>query len=299
MPTPAAALLRGGRCLVAPNLLQPAIAPAIPPVELVTDGILLVVILVVILRGPELTGLGDIDGDLVVESPRQFGPGLQRRLALCLGLPENLRSVGGAAIAELPVAIERVDVAPVHREQRLVAHYLRIVGDLHHLRMAGAAADHLLVARVPHVAAHESGDGGFDAVQLVVGRLHAPETAAREGGDRLCRGQRPGQHRAERQRQCECEDTVSHAEVLSSGNSSPSGTKRSARPLLHQRWPVGGGPSSKTWPWWPPQRMQWYSVRGRISLKSSLVSTRPSMGWVKLGQPVPLSNLSSLANSGR
>ena len=39
-----------------------------------------------------------------------------------------------------------------------------------------------------------------------------------------------------------------------------------ATPLLHQRLPVGGGPSSKTWPWWPPQRIQWYSVRGKISL---------------------------------
>jgi hypothetical protein len=27
-------------------------------------------------------------------------------------------------------------------------------------------------------------------------------------------------------------------------------------PLLHQRFPVGGGPSLKTWPWWPPQRAQ-------------------------------------------
>ena len=29
-----------------------------------------------------------------------------------------------------------------------------------------------------------------------------------------------------------------------------------ATPLLHQRFPVGGGPSLKTWPWWPPQRAQ-------------------------------------------
>jgi hypothetical protein len=44
------------------------------------------------------------------------------------------------------------------------------------------------------------------------------------------------------------------------------GINFNATPLLHQRLPVGCGPSSKTWPWWPPQRMQWYSVRGRISL---------------------------------
>ena len=40
------------------------------------------------------------------------------------------------------------------------------------------------------------------------------------------------------------------------------GMNLSATPLLHQRWLVGGGPSSNTWPWWPPQRLQWYSVRG-------------------------------------
>ena len=33
-----------------------------------------------------------------------------------------------------------------------------------------------------------------------------------------------------------------------------------------ERRPVGFGPSSKTCPWCPPQRMQWYSVRGQISL---------------------------------
>src|SRR5690606_4834138 len=60
----------------------------------------------------------------------------------------------------------------------------------------------------------------------------------------------------------------------------------------------GAGPSSNTWPWWPPQRAQWYSVRGRISLKSRRVSTAPSTGWKKLGQPVPLSNLAPDSNRG-
>jgi hypothetical protein len=34
----------------------------------------------------------------------------------------------------------------------------------------------------------------------------------------------------------------------SSGSGSPSATNCSATPLLHQRWPVGLGPSLKTWP---------------------------------------------------
>src|SRR5688572_18039804 len=83
------------------------------------------------------------------------------------------------------------------------------------------------------------------------------------------------------------------------GRGVPAGMKRSARPLLHQRCPVGLGPSSKTWPWWPPQRAQWYSVRGRISLKSRRVDTRPASGRKKLGQPVPLSNLVEESNSAR
>ena len=53
--------------------------------------------------------------------------------------------------------------------------------------------------------------------------------------------------------------------VLSDGGVCPCGTNFSARPLLHQRRPVGGGPSANIWPWWPLQRTQWYSVLGTIS----------------------------------
>src|SRR5215510_9741817 len=74
---------------------------------------------------------------------------------------------------------------------------------------------------------------------------------------------------------------------------------RNATPLLHQRSPVGGGPSSKTCPWWPPQRTQWYSVRGKISLKSRLVTNTPGIVVKKLGQPVPLSYFIAEEKSGR
>jgi len=40
------------------------------------------------------------------------------------------------------------------------------------------------------------------------------------------------------------------------GRDSPVGTNWRANPLLHQRCPVGGGPSLKTWPWCPPHRTQ-------------------------------------------
>src|SRR5215510_11296893 len=74
---------------------------------------------------------------------------------------------------------------------------------------------------------------------------------------------------------------------------------RNATPLLHQRSPVGGGPSSNTCPWWPPQRTQRYSVRGQISLKSRLVVNTSGIVVKKLGQPVPLSNFIADVNSGR
>ena len=45
--------------------------------------------------------------------------------------------------------------------------------------------------------------------------------------------------------------------------------------------------------------MQWYSVRGRIILKSVFVPTRPSIAWKKLGQPVPLSYFAADSKSGR
>lgn len=48
-----------------------------------------------------------------------------------------------------------------------------------------------------------------------------------------------------------------------------------------------------------PQRRQWYSVRGTISLKSTLVPMALARGCQKLGQPVPLSYLALELNSGR
>src|SRR6266487_2442380 len=77
------------------------------------------------------------------------------------------------------------------------------------------------------------------------------------------------------------------------------GMNRSATPLLHQRCPVGGGPSSNTCPWWPPQRTQCYSVRGQINLKSRLVVNASGIVVKKLGQPVPLSNFIAEVKSGR
>ena len=62
--------------------------------------------------------------------------------------------------------------------------------------------------------------------------------------------------------------------------------------------PSGLGPSSNTWPRWPPQRAQCTSVR---AIMRAGVARRcrppPSSGWKKLGQPVPDSNFVEDRNS--
>ena len=58
---------------------------------------------------------------------------------------------------------------------------------------------------------------------------------------------------------------------------------------MQYRKPVGGGPSLKTWPRWPPQRGQCTSVRLSPKLLSSLVWIALAIGFQKLGQPVWLS----------
>src|SRR3954470_14257475 len=76
------------------------------------------------------------------------------------------------------------------------------------------------------------------------------------------------------------------------------GSNFSDTPFMQYRSPVGPGPSGKTWPRWPPQRAQLTSVRLIPWLLSGTSSTAPATaGSVKLGQPVPESNLASELNS--
>ena len=67
--------------------------------------------------------------------------------------------------------------------------------------------------------------------------------------------------------------------------------------LMQYRFPVGGGPSSKTWPRCAPQRAQTTSSRCMPKLSStSILTLRGEIGSKKLGQPVPDSNLLPYAN---
>ena len=77
------------------------------------------------------------------------------------------------------------------------------------------------------------------------------------------------------------------------------GSNFTATPFMQYRSPVGGGPSLKTWPRCPPQRLQCTSVRVTKNDRSWDVPMALSSGCQKLGQPVPLSYLVSEENSGR
>ena len=67
---------------------------------------------------------------------------------------------------------------------------------------------------------------------------------------------------------------------------------------MQYRRPVGGGPSSNTWPRCPPHRLQCTSVRVMPKLRSVVLPMAPSMGAKKLGHPVRLSNLRSAVKRG-
>ena len=75
---------------------------------------------------------------------------------------------------------------------------------------------------------------------------------------------------------------------------------RSAAELTQYRSPPSArGPSLKTWPRWLSPCAERTSVRIIRWVKSRFSTTlAASIGLVKLGQPVPLSNLLTDANSG-
>src|SRR5256714_546257 len=71
-----------------------------------------------------------------------------------------------------------------------------------------------------------------------------------------------------------------------------------AAEFMQSRSPVGCGPSGNRCPRCASQRLHTTSVRDMPSVRSVCSSTAPSdAGCVKLGQPVPESNLSSARNS--
>src|SRR2546428_9653138 len=169
------------RRLVAPQLLQPRVAAAVPAIELVAHGILLVVALVVLLGRVERGRRHDLGRDRAPEALREALLRLLRQAALRVVVVEDRGAVLVAVVAELRLRRERVDVVPEDVEQLLVSELAGVVDDLDRLGVARAARRHLLVGGVLGVAARVADGGRDDPVQLLEGRLHAPEASAGEG----------------------------------------------------------------------------------------------------------------------
>lgn len=93
---------------------------------------------------------------------------------------------------------------------------------------------------------------------------------------------------------------------FSSGLLFPLGLKVRATLLIQNRWPVGSGPSSNTWPRWASQFLQRTSVPALPRLLSGRrmmevwLSSCSHVPWasLKAGQPVPESYLASELKSG-
>src|SRR5438477_3611621 len=170
-----------------PQLLQPGITSAAGSVELVPHRIFDVKILVIIFSAPELSGRHDRCDDIVLERfrLREHPLGDLGEAFLLVGVIEDRGAVLASYVAKLPVSHGRIDVFPEHFEELFVSHLLRLVGDLHNLRAPRGSRGHLLVAGILLGSPHIAGGRGDHARQGVVGRFHAPETAARKCGYRL------------------------------------------------------------------------------------------------------------------
>src|SRR5690606_4781672 len=138
-----------------PQLLEPCRPPARELVEVVTERVALVVILMVVLGGVELGRRDDLGDDLAGQHAALLELLLRalRELALMLVVIKDRAAVLVASIAELPAGIERVDVVPEDFEQRVVGDDLAVVLDLHGFGMSGVAPGYLLVLRVRHAPA--------------------------------------------------------------------------------------------------------------------------------------------------
>src|SRR5215468_10068538 len=170
--------------LLAPQLLEPGVAAAIEPVELIANGILQVVILMILFGLVERPGWDDRRLDRLLEALLHRRLRGFRQRPLLLAMIEDRAAVLVAVIAELPILRQRIDVVPKRVEQLVIAHLGRVVHDLHRFGMPGAAVRDLLVAGIGGVPAGVARGGADHAVDLVEVGLYAPETAAGEGCNR-------------------------------------------------------------------------------------------------------------------
>src|SRR5262245_50229631 len=151
----------------------------------VSARMLLQIVLVVLLRRPELSRGNDLGDDRTLPLAR----GVDARFHL-LGdafllvvQVEDGRAVLRPRVVPLPVHGGRVVHAEEPAEQLLVRQPGRVEYDAHRFGVAGPTGLHLLVGGVGGVAAGVADDGLDHAGDLPQDLLHPPEAAARQQGD--------------------------------------------------------------------------------------------------------------------
>src|SRR5665647_3559791 len=112
----------------APDLLQPLIAAAIPPVELIFRRILPIEILVIVLGFVERSGRHDLRIDRLLELGLDLFLGGFRQFPFLVIVHEDRAAILLAAVAELRVLHERIDVVPEIDEQLFVSDFARVIG---------------------------------------------------------------------------------------------------------------------------------------------------------------------------
>ena len=124
------------------------------------------------------------------------------RAPFLIGLHENRAGIAWPPVTELTARIGGVDRAQEQMHQPVIRQDRGIIGDLHHLQMAGAAAHDIAVAGVGHGPARKARhhiDHARDGFKI---GLDAPETAARQNDAADIGGVgamgRQGQHCAKR-----------------------------------------------------------------------------------------------------
>ncbi len=227
-------------------------------------------------------------------------PSLSRRCSAALRNKRRSPIDTASRVVSLAVERRRVVHAEEETKQLFVADQSWIEANFDRLGVAGCAFMHGFVIGVgggsPGVAdfrCHHAREFSDDL-------LHAPETAAGQGGHFQLRGGRLRRRacfaRAVRGKQ-RLELAVTFRRQALDGNEAQRG-RVDAVPLFG-RPGVGAGPSENRWPRWESPARDRTSVRSIPSDASLRVAIWPaSIGRVKLGQPVPESNLSSELKSG-
>jgi hypothetical protein len=126
---------------IAPQFVEPLIAPAAVAVKFVANRILDIVVLMIVLCRVELRGLGDLRDNHAVKWLVFFQllfRGFGELLLLCIVI-KNAGAVLTAVIAKLAVFDRGIDIDPKHVEQFLLGNLCRIINHLDSLRVTGGA----------------------------------------------------------------------------------------------------------------------------------------------------------------